>query len=77
MPTGTTTRPRHLGKTPLLTAREKQVIGFIGHGYANKEIAAQLDISHRTVDFHVANIMFKLGAANRTEAAVKYGKGGK
>jgi DNA-binding NarL/FixJ family response regulator len=51
-----------------LTAREAQVLRLLAHGRANKEIAAELVISERTVKFHVSSILAKLGAGNRTEA---------
>jgi DNA-binding NarL/FixJ family response regulator len=51
-----------------LTGREAQVLRLLAQGRANKEIAAELVISERTVKFHVSSILSKLGAGNRTEA---------
>lgn len=50
-----------------LTPRELEVLRLLAQGQLNKEIAAQLVISERTVKFHVSSIMGKLGAGNRTE----------
>ena len=51
-----------------LTDREQEVLGWLARGRVNKEIAASLGISERTVKFHVSSIFNKLGATNRTEA---------
>jgi DNA-binding NarL/FixJ family response regulator len=51
-----------------LTAREQEVLTLIAQGLPNKEIAARLVITERTVKFHVSAIMSKLSATNRTEA---------
>ncbi len=51
-----------------LSPREHEVLGLMARGLQNKEIAAELVISERTVKFHVSSILGKLGAGNRTEA---------
>lgn len=51
-----------------LTPRELEVLGRLADGLPNKAIAAELGISDQTVKFHVAQIIAKLGVANRTEA---------
>jgi NarL family two-component system response regulator LiaR len=58
--------------TPLsdLTPREIEVLTLIAKGYSNKEIAAALCIATRTVKAHVSNILSKLHAMDRTQAAL-------
>jgi DNA-binding NarL/FixJ family response regulator len=51
-----------------LTAREREVLGLIAEGLANKTISQRLGISEHTVKFHVNSVMGKLGAQSRTEA---------
>lgn len=51
-----------------LTEREKAVLRLLAEGHRNKEIARALDISERTVKYHVAGLLTKLGASNRTQA---------
>jgi DNA-binding NarL/FixJ family response regulator len=51
-----------------LTPREKEVLEHLSRGLQNKEIAAKLVISERTVKFHVSAILTKFNASNRTEA---------
>ena len=60
------TRPAAAGDT--LTERELDVLRRAAHGLTNKQIGAELQISDRTVQNHLANIYAKLGAASRTEA---------
>ncbi len=53
-----------------LTRQEINILILIGKGYSNQEIASRLYISMNTVKTHVSNILRKLGAENRTEAAL-------
>mgnify|MGYP000216548295 CR=1 FL=1 len=53
-----------------LTEREVEVLRLVGQGASNKEIALHLDISERTAQFHVGNLLRKLGLRGRVEAAV-------
>ena len=53
-----------------LTEREVEVLRLVAEGLSNKEIAYKLQVAERTVQFHVSNILQKLDAASRVEAAV-------
>ena len=57
----------HLGEEDL-TARELEVLRLIRDGYRNKQIADQLSIAETTVNFHIKNLVDKLGANDRTHA---------
>jgi DNA-binding NarL/FixJ family response regulator len=57
----------HMGEEDL-TPRELQVLQLVRDGRKNKQIADQLSISENTVNFHVKNIVDKLGANDRTHA---------
>jgi DNA-binding NarL/FixJ family response regulator len=52
-----------------LTARESEILKLVAEGRSNGEIGKQLFISTKTVSVHVSNILAKLGASGRTEAA--------
>ena len=52
-----------------LTPREAEIIQLVAAGRSNGEIGKQLFISTKTVSVHVSNILGKLGASGRTEAA--------
>jgi DNA-binding CsgD family transcriptional regulator len=51
-----------------LTARETQVLALLARGASNKLVARELDISVHTAKFHVASVLAKLGARNRSDA---------
>ena len=54
-----------------LTQRQVEVLRPMAHGLSNKEIARVLGVSPATVKTHVAQVIAILGAANRTDAAIK------
>jgi len=52
-----------------LTDRQLEVVGLLGEGRTNPQIAAALHISPKTVGHHVSAVLDKLGVADRHEAA--------
>ena len=64
--------------TPVsLSDRELQIIDLVAAGLTNQEIAAKLEISKRTVDNHISNILTKTGTDNRVALvrwALQWGK---
>lgn len=66
--------PRPFPAAPVddrFTARQAEVANALWRGKSNKVIAYELEMSESTVKVHIRNIMKKLGATNRTEAAFK------
>jgi DNA-binding NarL/FixJ family response regulator len=55
--------------TVQLTEREHQILGLLAKGLTNRQMADRLGVSLSTANFHVHNILDKLGAKTRTEAA--------
>jgi DNA-binding NarL/FixJ family response regulator len=54
----------------VLTDRETEVLRLVARGFANKEIARELQIGEKTVKTHVSNVLMKLGVQSRTQAAL-------
>jgi len=65
-------RDRLAERTPCLelTPREHQVLTQISRGQSNREIAESLQIAEKTVRIHVSGVLEKLGARDRTQAAI-------
>jgi DNA-binding CsgD family transcriptional regulator len=65
--TGETARRRDPSTLDQLTQQELQVVRVVSQGATNREVAAQLFISARTVDHHLRNVFRKLGIRSRAE----------
>jgi DNA-binding NarL/FixJ family response regulator len=63
------------GGLATLSSREHEVLGLLSDGLTDREIAMSLYISQRTVETHVSNLLHKLGARNRAEAARRFAEG--
>ena len=53
--------------SPTLSDRETEVLRFVSQGHSNKEIAARLNLSNKTIEVHKANAMRKLGLSGRIQ----------
>jgi DNA-binding NarL/FixJ family response regulator len=65
--TGETARKRDPSTLDQLTPQELQIAGLVADGLTNRDIAAQLYLSPRTIDYHLRKVFAKLGIASRTE----------
>jgi len=68
-------RVEHASPMEQLTARERDVLRLLADGLGDRDIAAALTISRRTVETHVSSILRKLDVPNRGEAARRYRDG--
>lgn len=63
-----------LARIASLTPAQRRILGQLGEGLLNKQIAYELDISEATVKAHITAIFRKLGVVNRTQAVLLAGK---
>ena len=63
----TTSATRAKAAVPALTSRETEVAHLVGKGLSNPEIAAELFISRKAVEYHLGNIYAKCGLQGRQE----------
>lgn len=65
-------------ETPLnkLSKREKEILQHVANGFSNREIASALEISEKTIEYHLKSVFTKMEASTRTEAvSMAYKKG--
>jgi DNA-binding CsgD family transcriptional regulator len=67
--TGETVSKRDNGTLEKLTPQERRVARLVASGASNKDVAAQLFLSSRTVEYHLGKVFTKLGVASRVELA--------
>jgi DNA-binding NarL/FixJ family response regulator len=53
-----------------LTSRELEILQLVLAGYTNKAIATEMNISEKTVEFHLDNIYTKIGVRTRVKAGI-------
>jgi DNA-binding NarL/FixJ family response regulator len=69
---GLTPRARNDAGPPELTPTEEVVAGLVAEGLTNREVAATLSVSVKTVESHLSRVFNKLGVRSRTELAARW-----
>jgi DNA-binding NarL/FixJ family response regulator len=54
-----------------LTGREIEALTWVARGKSSADISVLMDVSERTVNFHISNVIRKLGVATRVQAAIR------
>jgi DNA-binding NarL/FixJ family response regulator len=72
--TGATARPRRLLASEPLTSQETRVALLVARGLSNREVAAALFLSPKTIEHHLASVFRKRGFRSRTELASTFAK---
>jgi DNA-binding NarL/FixJ family response regulator len=63
-----------INRLKMLTPQQTRVLGMIGEGLLNKQIAYELGVSEATIKAHVSAILLKLDVDSRTQAVIQLGK---
>ena len=63
-----------IGRLKMLTPQQTRVLGMIGEGMLNKQIAYELGVSEATIKAHVSAILLKLDVDSRTQAVIQFAK---
>ena len=71
LPAGLATRLAGLKLGPAITLREREILGLVAKGRANKEIASELGIADDTVKRHISNVLQKLDVSDRAQATAE------
>jgi DNA-binding CsgD family transcriptional regulator len=69
-----TARPGSMG-SPALTHAEERIARLVAAGRTNREVAEELGVSAKTVEWNLTRVYRKLGVRSRAELAARYGRG--